>query len=352
MSSTHPSLLRRKIIHVDMDAYYASVEILDNPALRGKPLVVGGPPNSRSVVCTASYEARKFGVRSAMPCSRAARLCPQAIFLPPRFERYAEISARIREIFQRYTPLIEPLSLDEAYLDVTDHAQGRYASTIARLIKEAIRQETGLTCSAGVAPNKLLAKIASDFQKPAGLTVVTPDMAEAFMTPLDLRRIPGVGPVTEARLKELGLVRCADLKAWGKERALRELGNLGEWLWDASHGLDERPVETEWERKSLGQEETFPRDLSHQDEVVAEVGRIAFSVADSLKSEGLLGRTITLKIKYADFQQVTRAKTLDLPTDDAAVITATALELLKKTEVPTRPIRLAGVSAGKLEVRS
>lgn len=348
MADVHPSLTTRKIIHVDMDAYYASVEILDNPSLRGKPLVVGGPPDSRSVVTTASYEARKFGIRSAMPCAHARRLCPQAIFVPPRFERYSEISHRIREIFLRYTPLVEPLSLDEAYLDVTRCEAEIYASRIARRIKEAVLSETGLSCSAGVAPNKLIAKIASDFKKPDGLTVVPPERVLDFMAPLELKRIPGVGPVTDRLLRDLKLVTCADLRAWGEERVVSELGNLGEWLWTASHGIDESPVDPTWERKSLGQEETFAVDLISIDDVRRETERIARDIAGSLRERGYTGRTITLKIKYGDFHQITRAKTLTEDTDDADLIATTAVALLEKTEAGSRRIRLIGVSMGKL----
>ena len=225
----------RKIVHIDMDAFYANVEVLDRPELRGLPLVVGGRPGTRSVVCTASYEARTFGVKSAMPTTLAAKLCPDAIFVPPRFDRYKEISAQVRAIFERYTDLIEPLSLDEAYLDVSDHPT-LFATQIANQIRQAVHQELGLTCSAGVAPNKLVAKIASDFNKPNGITIVQPHQVEAFMENLPLRKIHGVGPATEKRLAQLGYHICRDLWGCNAEQLENTLGSMGRWIARAAKG--------------------------------------------------------------------------------------------------------------------
>ncbi len=340
----------RKIIHVDMDMFYAAVEILDNPSLKNLPIVVGGSPTSRSVVCTASYAARKFGVRSAMACSVAQRLCPQAIFLPPRFERYQEISRKIREIFQRYTDKIEPLSLDEAYLDVTDSTLGLYASQIARHIKEDILRELGLTCSAGVGPNKLIAKIASDFKKPNGLVVVTPDQALEFMRPLPVRKIHGIGPATEARLAAVGIKTCADILAMSREELDQKLGRLGGWMWHAARGEDSRPVETHYDRKSFGREDTFEKDETDLGRIESRLKDLSESVCASMDKRGVKGRTITLKVKYFDFESITRSRTIKDMTVDPDIVMATAMDLLKtKTAVGQRPIRLIGVSLSHLD---
>jgi DNA polymerase-4 len=341
----HPSLRRRKIIHFDMDAFYASVEIRDRPELRGKPVIVGGSPDSRSVVCTASYEARKFGIRSAMACSVAKRLCPQAIFLPVDFAKYREASGHIREIFSRYTPLIEPMSLDEAYLDVTENAHGWYASRIAREIQQAIFKELKLTGSAGVAPNKLVAKIASDFRKPFGITVVTPEQVNDFMRVLPLRRLHGVGPATEKRLLVHGLKTCEDVWKHSTESLANTLGpSSAEWLLASSRGIDEREVCTHWERKSLGREETFERDVESIDSMIQELKVISESVESDLRDEGKTGRTVTLKVKYADFQSVTRRLTLESPIDDASNLFEISSQLLLRTEAGKKKVRLLGIS--------
>ncbi len=338
----------RKIIHVDMDAFYAAVEVLDKPALKGRPLVIGGSPNSRGVVCTASYEARKFGIRSAMACSVAYRKCPQAIFLPPRFERYQEISGKIREIFHRYTELVEPLSLDEAYLDVTDNALGLYATQIARRIKEDIRSELGLTCSAGVAPNKLVAKIASDFRKPDGLVIVLPEQVESFMKPLPVRKIHGVGPATEARLANIGIKTCADVDSFTKETLKQRLGRQGAWIWHAARGEDDRPVETHYERKSFGREDTFPSDLLNIEVIQGKLRQLSESVSRRMERKSEVGKTITLKVKYCNFETITRSRTIKDPVCDADTIFQTAFDLMqRKTDVGRRPIRLIGVSVSK-----
>lgn len=338
----------RKIVHVDMDAFYASVEVLDNPSLKGLPLIVGGRPGSRSVVCTASYEARKFGVRSAMSTTHAAKLCPNAIFVPPRFERYTEISKAIRGIFARYTDLIEPLSLDEAYLDVTDHPT-MYATKIAHEIRQAVFKELGLTCSAGVGPNKLIAKIASDINKPNGLTVVQPHQVKDFLRPMPLRKIHGVGPATDKRLAAAGFLKCSDLWTVSLDEVERILGSWGRWIWLAAQGIDQRQVVTHWERLSYGREDTLDTDVSDIERLELEIERLSSKVARSLLKAGKSGRTITLKVKYANFESITRARSIDVATRDEKMIADTCKILLyQKTEAGRRPIRLVGVSVSKL----
>lgn len=347
----HPWLLQRKIIHFDMDAFYAAVEIRHRPDLAGKPLVIGGSPQSRGVVCTASYEARRFGVRSAMACSQAARLCPEAIFLPPDFAKYKEASREIHEVFRRYTAAIEPLSLDEAYLDVTDNPAGLYAIAIAKQIQDAIREELHLSGSAGVAPNKLVAKIASDVHKPQGITVVLPQQVRRFMEQLPLRRIHGIGPASEKRLAELGLHLCRDVWSWSRDRLDAELGSMGSWLYDRSRGLDQRMVEPHRERKSLGREETFASDKLGLAELLSPLASMSLEVAAALSSRGLKGRTVSLKVKYADFTLSTRSLSLHEATDSAEQILAVARELLEMTEVQERKVRLLGVSLSNLKAR-
>lgn len=347
-SGPHPSLPKRKIIHFDMDAFYAAIEIRDDPSLRGKPVVVGGPPNSRAVVTTASYEARKFGIHSAMPCSQAARLCPEAIFVRPHFEKYAAVSGQIREIFRKYTPLVEPMSLDEAYLDVTDNPQGLYAAQIARRIQDEIYETLHLTGSAGVAPNKLVAKIASDMHKPKGLTVVPPEQVLSFMGPLPLRKIHGIGPVTEKKLAAVKLHKCSDVWPYRLEELRQKVGNMAEWLYEGVRGIDERPVEATRERKSLGREETFGIDLSDMEKLKAELAIIAKDVAEDLRDCGAKGRTVTLKVRYGDFRRITRSLSLPEPTDDESTIREVCTNLLAKTEVGKKKIRLLGISLSNL----
>jgi DNA polymerase-4 len=349
MEAVHPSLLQRKIIHVDMDAFYAAVEIRNNPTLAGKPVVIGGSPESRAVVCTASYEARKYGIRSAMACSHAKRLCPHAIFLPPNFEAYSAVSQSIREIFSRHTNVIEPLSLDEAYLDVTHNTSGLYASQIAKSIQAAIRNELSLSCSVGVGPNKLIAKIASDFKKPGGITVVVPAQVRSFMASLGVRKLFGVGPATEKRLKALGIEKCSD--AWNVSTSLleNELGSFAEWIWEASQGIDTREVEANWERKSMGREETFEKDTSDISALETSLQELSQSVANHLHEENLDGRTVVLKVKYANFQQITRSKSLNVSTRNPHILFECAKELLHtKTEAGKRKVRLLGVSVSSL----
>jgi DNA polymerase-4 len=344
----HPSLFLRKILHVDMDAFYASVEVRDNPTLRGKPVVIGGSPQSRGVVCTASYEAREYGIRSAIPCSKAQRLCPQAIFITPDFEKYKSVSNEIRQIFYRYTTIVEPLSLDEAYLDVTKNI-GLYAVQIGKEIRKAIARELELTCSVGVAPNKLVAKIASDYRKPGGLTAVPPHKVFPFMNGLPVRRLFGVGPATEEKLSKLGIRTCADLVALTPMQAENILGQQGLWLHQAAHGIDLRPVQIDRVRKSFGREETFSKDILDLFLLESELRNLCKQVHNDLLHWKKRCRTITLKVKYSDFSVITRSWTQTIPYLSAETIFSAAKQLLHlKTDAGQRPVRLIGVSAGNL----
>ena len=339
---------QRKVVHVDMDAFYASVEILDDPSLKGKPLIVGGRPGSRSVVCTASYEARKFGVRSAMSTTYAAKLCPDAIFVPPRFERYKEISSAIRGIFERFTGIIEPLSLDEAYLDVSDHPT-MFATRIAQEIRKAVYSELGLTCSAGVGPNKLIAKIASDMNKPNGLTVVQPHQVMDFMKDLPLRKIHGIGPATEKRLMSAGFKICSDLWQVSVEDLRAIFGSGGAWIWMAARGIDNRQVITSWQRQSFGREDTLPKDELSFTVLDNLIDLLALKVSASLQKAQKSGKTVTLKVKYSNFESITRARSIGRETNDNATISCICKELLRqKTDAGQRPIRLIGVTVSKL----
>ncbi|BDV37081.1 DNA polymerase IV [Methylocystis bryophila] len=299
----------RKIIHIDMDAFYASVEQRDNPALRGKPVAVGGA-GGRGVVAAASYEARAFGVRSAMPSVTARRKCPQLLFVPPRFEVYRQVSRQIRAIFAEHTPLIEPLSLDEAYLDVTENLKGVASATrLAEEIRAKIRAETGLTASAGVSYNKFLAKIASDYRKPDGLFVITPQMGPGFVEALEIGRFHGIGPVTRAKMNKLGVSTGKDLRAQSLEFLERHFGKAGAYFYSIARGIDARPVRPDRVRKSLGAERTFAEDLFTLDAAQAALAPILEKVWRASESAGLAARTITLKVKFADFRQITRART-------------------------------------------
>jgi len=336
----------RKIIHVDMDAFYASVEQRDDPSLKGRCVVVGGLPGTRGVVCTASYEARKFGVHSAMSANLAYKLCPKAVFLKPRFEAYHAVSHQIRAIFLDYTELVEPLSLDEAYLDVTANRKGvPYATRIAKEIKRRIKQETGgLTASAGVSFNKFLAKVASDVRKPDGLTVITPADADAFLETLPIGKFYGVGDVTEKAMLERGVKTGADLKSLSKIELAALFGNSAEFYYDIARGVDERPVSPDRVRKSLGTEVTFQTDIDDLPEMAATLRSQAEEVSADLKRRELKGRTITLKVKFFDFRNVTRSLSLPEPVDEARDIFETAMELLSKTEAGKIKIRLIGVT--------
>lgn len=329
-----------------MDAFYASVEQRDNPEYRGKALVVGGLPQGRGgVVATASYEARKFGVRSAMPSKRALQLCPQAIFVRPRFEVYKEVSRRIREIFARYTDLIEPLSLDEAYLDVTtDKLNVGSAIEVAQQIKQAIKDELQLTASAGVSINKFVAKIASDINKPDGLKFIGPSSVESFMEALPVEKFHGVGRVTADKMKSMGLHTGADLKQLPEDEMVKRFGKPGRFYYQIIRGVDDRPVQPHRETKSLGAEDTFPYDLTEAKEMYAELDKIAETVVKRLQRYELKGRTVTLKVKYGDFRQITRNQSFTKPIDDFETITATAKSLLLASGLEDVHIRLLGIS--------
>ncbi|HVB48119.1 MAG TPA: DNA polymerase IV [Burkholderiales bacterium] len=334
----------RRIIHVDMDAFYASVEQRDDPALRGKPLAVGGAPQSRGVVAAASYEARAFGVRSAIPMARALRLCPELVVVRPDFARYRAVSQQILEIFRSCTPLVEPLSLDEAYLDVTENLWGEpLATTVARRLKARIRDELDLTASAGVAPNKFLAKIASGWRKPDGLTVVPPERVEAFLQQLPVEALWGVGPVTARKLRALGIERLVDVRAADPEGLRRAVGSQADWLRQLARGEDPRPVEPQRVRKSISCESTYAEDLTDFAAMRAELERLAQRSAEMLLGKSLRARTVTVKLRYDDFSTVTRSHTGTVPTDDAADIVARAQALLGRTAAATRPVRLLGV---------
>jgi DNA polymerase-4 len=347
---------QRKIIHIDMDAFYASVEQRDNPEYWGIPLVVGGPPEGRGgVVATASYEARKFGIRSAMSSKQALQLCPHATFIRPRFAAYKEASQKIREIFRRYTDLIEPLSLDEAYLDVTeDKLNIGSAIDIAKQIKQAIKDELQLTASAGVSINKFVAKIASDMNKPDGLTFIGPSAIEAFMEKLPVEKFHGVGKVTAEKMKKMGLHAGADVKKLTEDELTHHFGKAGRFYYRIVRGIDERAVEPNQETKSISAEDTFPYDLTTFEESAAEIDKITEIVCKRLDTYQLKGRTVTLKIKYSDFKQITRSKSFLQPVGDVENISAAAKQLLATTLPDDKKIRLLGVGIsnfGALEIR-
>lgn len=331
-----------------MDAFYASVEVLDNPELKGKPVVVGGV-SDRSVVSAASYEARKYGIHSAMATVKARRLCPQAIFMPVRMDRYREVSRQIMSIFHRFTPLVEPISLDEAFLDVTSSSSlfGE-APIIAREIKNLINTETGLTASAGVATCKLVAKIASDLRKPDGLTVVAAGREREFLAGLPLGKLWGVGEKTLATLALLNINSIGELAALPEELLVARFGKHGRHLHLAANGVDDRPVIPFREAKSIGHEETFSEDLTDLEVISRELLALATRVGERLRRQGLQGQTITLKIKYHDFVSISRSQTLPLPTSDSRQIFEQASMLLRKTAAGDKPVRLAGISVGGL----
>ena len=337
----------RKIVHIDMDAFYASVEQRDDPGLRGKPVVVAWR-GARSVVCAASYEARKFGVRSAMPAIRAERLCPTAIFVPPDFSRYRAASRHVREIFLRHTDLVEPLSLDEAYLDVTENKLGLDSATaVALAIRQSIREETGLTASAGIAPNKFLAKIASDWRKPDGQFVIRPGQVEAFLTPLPVSKLHGVGRVMESRLGELGILTVGQLRNFGETELERRFGRWGRRLHELSRGIDEHPVISERPTLQVSAEDTFERDLRLQ-ETEDTLRRLAGKVwAAAQKEPDRIGRTVVLKLKTSDFRILTRSLPPPQPPASEAEFIDIALALRERVDLPSRTrYRLVGVGLG------
>ncbi len=340
--------MSRTILHVDLDAFYASVEVLDNPALAGKAVLVGGT-GPRGVVAAASYEARRYGAHSAMPMARARRLCPQAIVLPPRFEAYQARSAEVQAIFRSFTPLVEPIALDEAFLDVT--GAGRLFGTgieIGAAIRARVRAETGLTASVGVATTKLVAKLASEAAKPDGMRVVEAGTELGFLHPLPLRSLWGVGPATEQRLARLGVSTVGDLAALPEASLIDALGRAhGHHLHELAWNRDERPVEPDRETKSIGAEETFPRDVYDPEVLRAEARRLAERVGQRLAEHGMAGRTVTIKVRYPDFQTITRSATTPEPTSAGTDIARQATELLTRAELG-RGVRLLGVSVHNL----
>ena len=339
----------RRILHIDMDAFYASVEQRDRPELKGKPVAVGGSPASRGVVAAASYEARAFGVRSAIPMSRAVRLCPDLIVVRPDFQKYRGVSQAVFALFRSVTPLVEPLSLDEAYLDVTENAWGEpLGKDVAMRLKAEIRRATGLTASAGVAPNKFLAKIASSWRKPDGLTVIAPERVEGFLQKLAVDALWGVGPVTAQRLRERGIERLIDVRKVDPAVLREAVGSGAEWLRRLADGIDERPVEPEREVKSSGSETTFAHDLTDVLEMQREIDGMARDAAAWLARRELRCRTVTIKVRYSDFTTVTRSHTAPA-TRDSEDIAQRAVALLARTEAATRPVRLLGVSVHNLD---
>ena len=340
----------RRILHLDMDAFYASVEQRDDASLRGRPVAVGGDPKGRGVVCAASYEARKFGVRSAIPMARAVRLCPDLVIVRPDFRKYSSISKEIFALYRAVTPLVEPLSLDEAYLDVTTNAWNEPLGVeVARRLKARVLEATALTVSAGVAPNKFLAKIASGWKKPDGLTVIAPERVEAFLAKLPVDALWGVGPKTAGKLAALGCARLVDVRAVDPAALRRVVGSFADSLVRLAHGDDARPVVPDRPRKSCSTEDTFREDLSDADRMRTIVESMARHDAAYLAEKRLLARTVTLKVRYADFTTVTRSDS-GPPTRDADALAARAAALLSRTEAGARPVRLLGVGVHGLVV--
>jgi DNA polymerase IV len=336
--------VQKKIIHIDMDAFFASVEQRDQPEYRGKPLIVGGKPNSRGVVAACSYEARKFGIHSAMPSSQAYRLCPQAIVVPPRFEAYREVSNQIRTIFWKYASEVEPLSLDEAYLDVTYTAEYDGSATlIAQAIKRDIFSETNLIASAGVSYNKFLAKIASDMDKPDGLYVIKPEQGESFIAALPIGKFHGIGPATEAKMKKAGISSGADIRLWTQEQLTEKFGKTGNYYFNIARAIDHRPVRSKRTRKSLGKETTFAKDVKSVSELLSTLESLADQIIVSIKKQKLEARTLTLKVKYANFKQITRAHTSD-ELLDLVTIKRLLPMLIAKTDAGKSEVRLVGLS--------
>ncbi|MCK2055127.1 DNA polymerase IV [Methylobacterium sp. 37f] len=339
----------RKIIHIDMDAFYASVEQRDDPALRGRPVAVGGS-RERGVVAAASYEARAFGVRSAMPSVTARRLCPDLVFVKPRFEVYRGISEQIRAVFAEHTDLIEPVALDEAYLDVTRNRQGLPTATaVARAIRASIRAQTGLVASAGVSYNKFLAKVASDFRKPDALFVITPAMGPGFVEDLAIGRFHGIGPVTEARMKALGILTGRDLRALSLDALTTRFGAAAPYYYGVSRGIDERPVRVNRVRKSIGAENTFSEDSADYDVLAGRLVPLLDKVWGAAAAKEVRARTVTLKVKFADFEQITRARSLAGFVADRASLEEIVRVLLRDLFPLRRSVRLLGVSLSALE---
>jgi len=339
----------RKIIHIDMDAFFAAVEVCDHPEYKGKPLIVGGDPGSRGVVATCSYEARKYGIHSAMASAIAYKLCPQAIFVHGRYDVYSNISNQIREIFDEYSNLVEPVSIDEAYLDVTYNKKGiKSATLIAQEIKKRIFKETRLTASAGVSYNKFLAKVASDMDKPDGLVVIPPKKAREVLETLPIGKFHGIGKVTEKKMKNLGIHCGKDLKAQSLEELVRHFGKTGKYYYYVVRGIDKREVTPARERKSIGNENTFAVDLDDLEVMKEYLLKCSEKIEERMKKHDAIGRTITLKIKYPDFYQATRSRTINKPTNDKNIIYGTVTELLEETLVKQCSVRLLGISVSNL----
>ncbi len=339
----------RRILHIDMDAFFSAVEQRRHPELAGKPVVVGGEgdPAKRGVVSTASYEARKFGIHSAMPLRTALKLCPHATFLPVDYQEYSRVSEEVKAILREFSPIMEDVGIDEAFLDLS--SVDRPSGEIAGEIKKRVREETGLSCSIGIAPNKLLAKIASDMQKPDGLTLITEDDIRSRIWPLPVRRLRGVGPKTEAYLKEMGVQTVGDLASLSLDRLIEEFGqSYGSYLHEASRGIDESPLVTHWEPKSISRETTFQRDVEDWQIVAKTVVELTKEVVRNMKEDGYLGRTVTLKIRFNDFKTCTRAKTLSQYTDSEGEIRRAAFDCLGRLELKKK-VRLIGVRVGNLK---
>ena len=339
----------RRILHIDMDAFFASVEQKRHPELTGKPIVVGGSgdPTKRGVVSTASYEARKFGIHSAMPLRTAYKLCPDAVFLPVDYEEYQRASEKVKNILREFTTVIEDMGIDEAFLDISQI--DKPLEEIAENIKKRIKEETGLTCSIGIAPNKLLAKIASDMQKPDGLTIIKDDEIESRIWQLSVRKLWGVGPKTEAYLKNMGIKTIGELASFSRDKLVKEFGEShGDYLYDAARGIDESPLVTHWEPKSHSREITFEKDTGNWQVIAKTLAGLTRDVTDEMKESGYKGKTVTVKVRFSDFETHTRAKTVFKPTDSEEEIRKAAFDCLKRFELK-KNVRLIGVRVGGLE---
>lgn len=343
----------RKIIHIDMDAFFAAVEQRDFPKYRGKPIIVGGQPDSRGVVATCSYEARPYGIHSAMPASQAFRACPQAIFVKPRFEAYREVSEQIRAIFRQCTDLVEPVSLDEAYLDVTGVTELQGSATLlAKEIKTQIKRQTELTASAGISYNKFLAKIASDINKPDGLYLITPEQGADFVAQLPVGKFHGIGKATEAKMLALNIHTGADLKACSPILLQQHFGKAGAHYHNIARGIDHRPVTSNRPSKSVGVETTFQQDLFDAETILEHLEQLLFKALIKVKGKNLSARTLTIKIKYDDFEQITRSRTLLTPVNAETASLDLLRDLINKTETGKRKIRLLGVTLSSLQSKS
>jgi DNA polymerase-4 len=342
----------RRVLHIDMDAFFSSVEEKRHPELAGKPVVVGGEgdPTKRGVVSTASYEARKFGIRSAMPLRTAHKLCPDAIFLPVDYEEYSRVSEEVKAILSDFSPIMEDVGIDEAFLDIS--SIDKPSEEIAREIKKRIKNEIGLTCSIGIAPNKLLAKMASDMQKPDGLTIIVEDDIQSRIWPLSVRKLWGVGPKTEANLKEMGIQTVGDLASLSLDRLIEEFGqSYGSYLYEASRGIDESALVTHWEPKSISRETTFQRDVDNWQVIAKNLAELTKEVVINMKEEGYQGRTVTLKIRFNDFKTYTRSKTLNKHTDSEEEIRKAAFDCLGRVDLKKK-VRLVGVRVSNLKKSS